>query len=101
MVVLCIVISLALVSTVLVAGSWDAIIVEVVFVFIFLVIRVIVLTFVIWISNVCFIYFYFFQSLCNIYVVDVMDSPFIDALFGDDAQFKNSWPSQMQCVPFW
>ena len=86
--VLCVVISLALVSIVLVAGSCAAIIVEVVFAFILLVIRIIVLTFVIWIPDVCLIFFYFFQSLCNIYVVDVMDSPFIDALFGDDAWFK-------------
>ena len=54
MVVLCIVISLALVSIVLVVGSWVArIIAEVLFVFILLVIRVIVLIFVIWILNVC------------------------------------------------
>ena len=87
-VVLCVVISLALVSIALVASSCATIIVEVVFVFILLVIRVIVLTFVIWILNMCFIYFYFFQSLCNIYIVDVMDSSFIDTLFGDDARFK-------------
>ena len=61
-VVLCIVISLALISIALVAGSWGVIIVEVVFVFILLVIRVIVLTFVIWVLDVCFIYFYFLLS---------------------------------------
>ena len=89
MVVLCIVISLALVSIVVVVGSWVARnIAEVLFVFILLVIRVIVLTFIIWISNVCFIYFYFILTWCDIYVVDIMDSPFVDALFGDDSWFK-------------
>ena len=51
---------ISLVSIVLVVVSWVArIIAEVLFVFVLLVIRVIILTFVIWISNVCFIYFYF------------------------------------------
>ena len=89
MVVLGIVISLALVSIILVAGSWVArIIAEVLFVFILLVIRVIILTFVIWIPNACFIYFYFILTWCDIYVVDIMDFPFIDALFGDDVRLK-------------
>ena len=89
MVALGIVISLALVSIVLVVGSWVArIIAEVLFVFILLVIRVIILTFVIWILNVCLIYFYFILTWCDIYVVDIMDFPFIDALFGDDVWFE-------------
>ena len=89
MVALGIVISLALVSIVLVVGSWVArIIAEVLFVFVLLVIRVIILTFVICIPNVCFIYFYFILTWCDIYVVDIMDFPSIDALFGDDAWFK-------------
>ena len=89
MVVLYVVISLALVSIVLVVGSWFArIIAEVLLVFVLLVFRVIILTFVIWIPNVCFIYFYFILTWCDIYVVDIMDSPFFDALFGDDTWFK-------------
>ena len=89
MVVLYVVISLALVSIVLVVGSWVArIIAEVLLVFVLLVFRVIILTFVIWIPNVCFIYFYFILTWCDIYVVDIMDSPFFDALFGDDTWFK-------------
>ena len=80
---------ISLVSVVLVVVSWVArIIAEVLFVFVLLVIRVIILTFVIWISNVHFIYFYFILTWCDIYVVDIMDFPFIDALFGDDAWFK-------------
>ena len=87
MVGLGIVISLA--SIVLIVVSWVArIIAEVLFVFVLLVIRVIILTFVIWISNVCFIYFYFILTWCDIYVVDIMDFPFIDALFGDDVWFE-------------
>ena len=88
MVVLGIVISLALVSIVLVVSSRVAITVEVIFVFILLVIKVIILTFVVWIPNVCFIYFYLILTWCDIDVVDIMDSPFIAALFGDDTWFK-------------
>ena len=89
MVALGIVIFLALVSIVLVVGSWVArIIAEVLFVFVLLVIRVIILTFVIWISNVCFFYSYFILTWCDIYVVDIMDFPFIDALFSDDVWFE-------------
>ena len=53
-------IAVSLVSIALVVVSWVArIIAEVLFVFVLLIIRVIILTFVIWISNMCFIYFYF------------------------------------------
>ena len=87
MVVLGIIISL--VSIVLVVVSWVArIIAEVLFVFVLLVIRVIILTFVIWISNVCFVDFYFILTWCDIYVVDIMDFPFVDTLFGDDVWFE-------------
>ena len=81
---------ISLVSIVLVVVSWvTGIIAEVLFVFVLLVIRVIILVIhVIWISNVCFIYFYFILTWCDIYVVDIMDFPFIDALFGDDVWFE-------------
>ena len=54
---------ISLVSVVLVVVSWVArIIAEVLFVFVLLVIRAIILTFVIWISNVCFMYLLYFDS---------------------------------------
>ena len=53
-------IAVSLVSIALVVVSWVArIIAEVLFVFVLLVIRVVILTFVIWISNMCFIDIYF------------------------------------------
>ena len=82
-------IAVSLVSIVLIVVSWVArIIAEVLFVFILLVIRVIIFTFVIWIPNVHFIYFYFILTWCDIYVIDIMDFPLIDALFGDVVWFK-------------
>ena len=53
-------IAVSLVSIALVVVSWVArIIAEALFVFVLLIIRVIILTFVIWIPNMCFIDFYF------------------------------------------
>ena len=53
-------IAVSLVFIALVVDSWVArSIAEVLFVFILMVIRVVILTFVIWVSNMCFIDFYF------------------------------------------
>ena len=53
-------IAVPLVSIVLVVVSWVArIIAEVLFVFVLVVVRFLILTFVVWVSNMCFIDFYF------------------------------------------
>ena len=71
-----------MVSIVLVVVSWVArIIAEVLFVFVLVVIRVVILTFVVWISNMCFIDYYFILTRCDVYVVGIMDLSFVDALF--------------------